>query len=330
MNEAVERSESRQLAPFKTAIQQARERFAKVASQSVNYDKEAIFAMQALMKTDYAMKVANQNPQSVRLAMINVASTGLTLNPANGYAYLVPRDGAIHLDISYKGLIKIATDAGSIVWARADVVYAEDGFEYRGPAEAPVHTADPFKSNRGEIVGAYCIAKTKDGDVLTEVMPRDEIEKIRSKSTAWTKGDRGRKGPWEEFFSEMCRKAVVKRASKTWPYTDRSEIVGQAIEIANTAEGGYDLESAEEKAARRKAEHDAAVVRNFDTVRLIRDELARYEETQDPDALYTVAQAWFELSQDDQMALYLAPSKGGIFTTKQRDIIKTKLPKEQA
>src|SRR5690606_35048339 len=107
VNEAVERSESRQLAPFKTAIQQARERFAKVASHTVNYDKEAIFAIQELMKTDYAMKVADQNPQSVRLAMINVASTGLTLNPANGYAYLVPRDGAIHLDISYKGLTKI-------------------------------------------------------------------------------------------------------------------------------------------------------------------------------------------------------------------------------
>lgn len=328
MNAVVEHKGAKQLAPYQAAIQKAKDRFAKIASQTVNYDKESIFAMQALMKNDFAMKTANNNPNSVHLAMINVASTGLTLNPANGYAYLVPRDGAIHLDISYKGLIKIATDAGSIVWARAEVVYADDRFEYRGPAEAPVHVADPFKGGRGEIVGAYCIAKTNDGDVLTEVMPRDEIEKIRSKSTAWTKGDLGRKGPWEEFFSEMCRKAVVKRASKTWPYTDRSEIVGQAIEIANTAEGGYDLESAEEKAARRKAEHDAAVVRNFDTVRLIRDELARYEETQDPDALYTVAQAWFELSQDDQMALYLAPSKGGIFTTQQRDIIKTKLPKE--
>src|SRR3546814_4153463 len=91
--------------------------------------------------------------------MINVASTGLTLNPAHGHAYLVPRDGAIVLDISYKGLIKIATDTGSVLWARAECVYGKDTFRYHGPAAMPEHEADPF-SERGEIVGAYCIAKT--------------------------------------------------------------------------------------------------------------------------------------------------------------------------
>lgn len=324
MNAVVEQKEGRQIAPYQAAIQRAKDRFAKIASQTVNYDKESIFAMQALMKTDFAMKTANSNPNSVHLAMINVASTGLTLNPANGYAYLVPRDGAIHLDISYKGLIKIATDAGSIVWARAEVVYADDRFEYRGPAEAPVHVADPFKGNRGEIVGAYCIAKTNDGDVLTEVMSREEIEKIRSKSSAWVRGKPGSKGPWEEFFSEMCRKAVVKRASKTWPYTERSEVVGQAIEIANAAEGGYSFESEEEKAFKRQQAHDAALGRHYISVQLIKEQLAQ----DDPD-FHAVAEMWGEIPQDDQMALWLAPTKGGVFTTAERNAIKTQLPRIQ-
>jgi len=325
VNAVVEaQQDGQQLAPYKAAIQKAKDRFAKIASQTVNYEKESVFAMQALMKTDFAMKTANNNPQSVHLAMINVASTGLTLNPANGYAYLVPRDGAIHLDISYKGLIKIATDAGSIVWARADVVFADDQFEYRGPAEAPKHTADPFKSNRGEIVGAYCIAKTKDGDVLTEVMSMEEIEKIRSKSSAWVRGQSGRKGPWEEFFSEMCRKAVVKRASKTWPYTDRSEVVGQAIEIANEAEGGYSFESEEEKAFKRRQTHDAALGRHYISVQLIKEQL-----TQDDPDYHAVAEMWGEIPQDDQMALWLAPTKGGVFTTAERNAIKTQLPSIQ-
>ena len=55
-----------------------------------------------------------------------------------------------------------------------------DTFVYHGPATAPDHRSEPFKE-RGEAVGAYCIAKTSDGDILTEIMPRDEIEKIRSK-----------------------------------------------------------------------------------------------------------------------------------------------------
>ena len=314
----------RQVAPYQGAILQAKDRFAKIASKSVNYDKESIFAMQALMKTDFAMKVANQNPQSVHLAMINVASTGLTLNPANGYAYLVPRDNAIHLDISYKGLIKIATDSGSIIWARADLVYEADTFVYRGPASIPEHTADPFRKDRGELVGCYCIAKTKDGDVLTEVMSREDIDTIRGKSQAWMRGAVGRKGPWEDFFGEMCRKAVIKRASKTWPYTDRSEVIGQAIEIANNAEGGYAVESDEEKAFKRKQAHDAALGRHYISVQIIKEKLA-----EDPADLYTVAELWREIPQDDQMALWLAPTKGGCFTTAERSTIKSELPKAE-
>lgn len=324
MNTAEAIEERQQLAPYQHAIAKSRDRFAKVAAQAVNYDKESIFAMQALMKTDFAMQTANKNPQSVHLAMINVASTGLTLNPANGYAYLVPRDGAIVLDISYKGLIKIATDTGSIEWARADVVYESDTFIYKGPAVVPEHTADPFKKDRGDIVGVYCIAKTKDSDVLTEVMDRQELEKIRGKSSAYVKGQPGRKGPWEEWFVQMAKKAVIKRASKTWPYTDQSDRIGQAIEIANTSEGGYDLMSDEEKAHKRRQEHDAALGRHYISVQIIKEKLAE----NDPD-FYTVAELWNEIPQNDQMALWLAPTKGGVFTTAERKSIKENLPKVQ-
>lgn len=230
--------ENRQVAPYLRAIGGAKEKFVTIADERT-FDVESLFAMQLLTKTDYAMKIANQNPQSVRNAMFNVASTGLTLNPANAYAYLVPRDGAIMLDISYKGLIKIATDAGSILWARAEVVHADDKFTYNGPAAMPDHHANPFKKDRGDVIGAYCIARTVDGDVLTEVMDIAEIEKIRGKSMSYTKS---KSGPWVEWFGEMVRKTVIKRASKTWPYSSRMEKLHEAIEIANNAEGGYDME----------------------------------------------------------------------------------------
>lgn len=236
MNAQVE--EPRQVAPYLRAIGGAKERFVTIADERT-FDVESLFAMQLLTKTDYAMKVANENPQSVRNAMFNVASTGLTLNPANAYAYLVPRDGAIMLDISYKGLIKIATDAGSILWARAEVVHADDKFTYNGPAAMPEHHANPFKKDRGDVIGAYCIARTVDGDILTEVMDMAEIEKVRAKSMSYNKK---KSGPWVEWFGEMVRKTVIKRASKTWPYSSRMEKLHEAIEIANNAEGGYDMD----------------------------------------------------------------------------------------
>ncbi len=315
-----ETKQERQLVPYETAIQTAKERFLKNSDNMVSYDKESIFAMQALIKNDYALNIANKNPRSVHLAMLNVASTGLTLNPANAYAYLVPRDGAIVLDISYKGLIKIATDAGSIVWARAAVVYEQDQFTYNGPAEKPDHKADVFKADRGAIVGCYCVAKTNEGDILTEVMDWAEIDKIRGKSELYS---RKKSGPWVEWLEQMIKKAIIKRASKTWPYTEKGERIAQAIEIANTSEGGYDLETEEEKEFKRQQKHDAALGRWYKSVEIIKEAIAM-----EPPDLYTVRECWSEISESDQCDLWLATSKGGVFTTHERDVIKTKLPRE--
>lgn len=337
MNAMVEQEEAgaekRQLAPYKEAIQKAKERFATIAGETVNYDKESVFAMQALMKTDWALKVANENPTSVHLAMINVASTGLTLNPAHAYAYLVPRDGSIVLDISYKGLIKIATDTGAILWARADLVYAEDRFDYHGPAQMPEHHADVFKADRGEIVGAYCIAKTRDGDILVEIMPREEIEKIRSKSDLFAKKGTG---PWKDWFTQMAKKAVIKRAAKTWPYTGRSGRLFEAIELANSSEGGYTLEGEQSAIPKqlieddRKRRCDEAAEQYATALDVIKGAIKQYDETQDDAHLYTVAEAWNELPKSAQMDLWLAPTRGGVFTTHERDTLKTKLPAQDA
>lgn len=316
---------------YETAIVEAKDRFNSLSGGHVNYGDEEIFAMQMLTKNDYVFKVANQNPGSVQLAMINVASTGLTLNPAMGYAYLVPRDGQIVLDISYKGLIKIATDAGSVMWARAECVHERDAFTYHGPAAMPEIRTDPFR-DRGEIIGAYCIAKTVDGDILTEVMDLEAIHTIRSKSSAWVRGSQGKKGPWEDFFAEMCRKSVIKRARKTWPYTERDDRMAKAVEIANQAEGGYTFEGegviktaeelAAEKLAERKAVHDEALGRHSESVQFIKDRIAAED-------LAAAADEWRAIPEDDQMALWLATTKGGIFTTEERKTIKERLPRRQ-
>lgn len=180
------------------------------------------------------MGLANEKHQSLCDAVINVAAIGLSLNPALKFAYLVPRDGRCCLDVSYMGLIKIATDTGSIKWAQAEVVCSADTFEYRGPTEKPMHVCDPFNSDRGEVTGVYCVAKTVDGDYLTEVMSLAEIHKVRDMSPAYT---RSKKGPWVTFPNEMAKKAVIKRASKTWPKSDTSNRLETAIAVVNEHEG---------------------------------------------------------------------------------------------
>ena len=106
-------------------IEAAKDQFLSIVNDSPEsalvWKSEANFAMQAVNKNDRAIAAFQSNPQSMRDSVINVASVGLSLNPAYDYAYLVPRDNQICLDIGYQGLIKIATDTGSILWAKAEV-----------------------------------------------------------------------------------------------------------------------------------------------------------------------------------------------------------------
>lgn len=202
--------------------------------QLVTWEQECQFAKQQVSKNDYIMRVAQNNQASLANAIQNVAAIGISLNPASSYAYLVPREGMVCLDISYKGLIKLATDTGSILFAKADLVYKSDDFEYRGPCEKPTVKADVFSGDRGDIVGAYCVAKTAEGDYLTEIMTLKEIHAVRDKSKAFTSG---KTCPWTEFEGEMMKKAVIKRASKTWPHTEKRERLDRAISIINEHEG---------------------------------------------------------------------------------------------
>ena len=89
-----------------------------LSDNSITWQKEQQFAIQAFQKNDYLAKVAMANPSSAQNAIINVAAIGITLNPAAKLAHLVPRDGGVHLDISYMGLLHLAQVSGAIQWGQ--------------------------------------------------------------------------------------------------------------------------------------------------------------------------------------------------------------------
>ena len=201
---------------------------AAVADRSLSFDREAGFAVQILCANEYMMTVAKDNRQSVVDAVTNVAAIGLSLNPAKKLAYLVPRKKKICLDISYIGLIELATSTGSVKWAQSEIVYSNDSFSLTGLDRPPEHKFNPFSTDRGEAIGAYVVVKTADGDFLTETMSTAEINKIRDASES-VKSGKG--SPWDNFWGEMAKKTVIKRAYKLWPKNDRLD---NAIQYLNT------------------------------------------------------------------------------------------------
>lgn len=212
-------------------VQQQEQMFTPVITEnSVDWAKESQFAIQLFQSNDYLAKIALSNPISAQNAIINVAAIGVSLNPALKHAYLVPRQGKVCLDISYMGLLNLAIESGSIMWGQSVIVRANDEFKLTGLSSEPIHNYNPFNSDRGDIVGAYCTVKTCTGDFLTECMSIEDIYKIRARSESFKRNS----GPWVSDEGEMIKKTVVKRGQKYWPKSTR---LSNAIEYLNTENG---------------------------------------------------------------------------------------------
>jgi recombination protein RecT len=220
----------------------------------VKWEAECNYAIQQIYKNNYSVGIAQKNPTSVQNAVRNVAAIGLTLNPVLKYAYLVPRDNMICLDISYMGLMHLAQDTGSVIWSQCKVVKAKDQYLNKGVSVEPEHSYAAF-GDRGDIVGVYCIVKLADGDFLTHEMDIAAVYEIRNRSMAWkTK----KAGPWATDEVEMIKKTCVKQASKYWPKVERLQ---QAITVLNDGGEGIDFD-AEDK-ARTEASPDYQIAQQL-------------------------------------------------------------------
>ena len=274
-----------------------------LTNQDIQWHKESQFAIQALGNNEYLASAAFGNQASMQNAIINIAAIGISLNPALKHAYLVPRkigkNLAVCLDISYQGLMHIAMESGAIEWGQAKLVYQNDKYTNNGIDKAPTHEQDTFGA-KGEIVGVYCTVKTKQGDYLTEEMDIKAIKKIQDTSKA-------KSGPWSNWWEEMARKTVVKRAYKYWP---KAENVGAAIEVINAHEG-IDFDNMKEvDQPKRTASH--AYAANIDSIRAVR--LAFEEERYGDAVMY-----WDEITGEpeadvntganDKTLLWVAPTK---------------------
>lgn len=234
----------------------AEKKFNQINPVGLNFSAEAEFCVQILQNNAFLMGVAQRCPRSVVSALGQAAAIGLSLNPAKKECYLMSRnvktgertdrgkdvyESRIYLCPSYMGLNNVATNTGSIDWVQARVVREADTFTDNGVGEKPTHIFDAFATNkdRGPVVGAYCVAKAGD-DYLTTTMGKEKLDSIRARSETWKKSiDGGNEGAgtWLTDDEEMCKKAVMRNAFKTWPKTDKFARMEEAVHISNENEG---------------------------------------------------------------------------------------------
>ncbi len=237
--------------PISSALKGAQRPFRKIAKNGgniVQWESESMFALQALAHNTLLQKC---DPLSIRDAIINVAAIGLSLNPQLQHIALIPRYSKqakgylCHADPMYQGLIKLATDSGSVLQTWCGVVYKSEvedhRFEYRlGSHPMLRHEPDPFKTHKMEdAIGAYCCADIRNSThVHITFMSREEIYKARDASEMIKKALKDKKairGPWADWEIQMWCKTVLKRAQKWWP--KGSGRLETAVALANVAEG---------------------------------------------------------------------------------------------
>ena len=212
----------------------AKDAFLKVSDEAT-FSKEVMFALQLLRGSSYLQKC---QPQSIKNAVTNIALTGVTLNPAKQQAFLVPRNIKIDgkkvmmccLDFSYRGLIKIATDSGSVIhWDAVEVFEGDDFAIVQGTDNPHIHHLPKFPSQaNAKLIAVYSRATLYNGEKSFLVMERHEIETTRNSSQCPDSP------AWKGQYGEMSKKTVIKRHYKTLPQTDR---MSEAIHMINQHEG---------------------------------------------------------------------------------------------
>lgn len=175
---------------------------------------------------------------SLLKACLNAAELGLSLNKNMGEADILKIwDGRMKKNIAqfrprYKGLMKLALQAGEVLKIESRLVYEKDMFEVEEGIEPRIIHKHGL-SDRGEKIGAYCVWKLKNGESQFEIMSKEDILSIRNRSSSKTK-EGTIVGPWKTDEAEMWRKTVVRRASKYMPLSTEAQ---RAVMVDNQAEG---------------------------------------------------------------------------------------------
>jgi len=109
------------------------------------------------------------------------------------------------------GMIKKLYATGQVTFVDAAAVYEKDQFDYeRGDNQRLIHKPT-LDDQPGKVVAAYAVVKLANGEVKREVMPRRDIEKVKSASKASN-------GPgWTDWYDQFAIKSVLKRAYKQLP-----------------------------------------------------------------------------------------------------------------
>lgn len=241
-------------------IKRSETAFVKSLANTFGDEKQAIFQREA----GWFKLAINKSPQlgfcteqSLVASLVQVAMTGLTLNPTYKYASLIPRSKKIIgengkekwvkdcvFDPSYQGMIYMLRKVGAVRDIYAEPVYPSDAFDYQQGSESYLmHQKSLTRAENEQPVGAFVFAVLPDKTETFEVFPIQEIWKRRaaSENYLYRKGQNaGQPNPnsvWVKWQDDMIRKTCIRHIFKRLCMESGAEHLLRAFEIAENPSG---------------------------------------------------------------------------------------------
>lgn len=109
------------------------------------------------------------------------------------------------------GVLKRARQSGQIDVIAGKAVFEGDEFDYWMDESGEHINYRPKLVGRGDFQFAFAFAKLKSGELIVEVMTKEEIDRVRAAS----KG--GQYGPWKDWYDRMAVKSVLHRLARRLP-----------------------------------------------------------------------------------------------------------------
>ncbi|GLO70303.1 hypothetical protein MACH17_18200 [Phaeobacter inhibens] len=224
MNAPVNQNQQHPVVAFKRNLETVIER--KELALPSNVKTEA-FKNAAIVAVQDNPQILQCDQQSVFKSIRTLAAAGLV--PDGREAALVPFNTRVDGHFVKKcqampmvfGLVKMARRSGDVADIRAHIVYQNEvdkgHFKYIVGDEEKLEHDPILFGDKGEPVGAYAIARLKDGSLIREFMDATEIDRIRrSGASQRSKGKVSDTpvGIWRDHAGEMWKKTVIRRLCK--------------------------------------------------------------------------------------------------------------------
>lgn len=191
-------------------------------------DRMAKIALIEIRKNN---KLSQCNPNSLFGAIIQSSQLGLEIGSGLGHAYLVPFNNKkqkrtdIQLIIGYRGMTELARRSGQVISLQAHTVYEADEFELSYGLDERLHHIPTRHANKGEMIGAYAVAKLVGGGHQIKMMWKHEIDKVKKDSD-----------PWKFHYDEMAKKTVIRQLFKFLPISVEVQRASILDELADAGE----------------------------------------------------------------------------------------------